>query len=457
MSASEGNPAVNPLELPSLPQPPLVLPRYRHTENNNSSNSVISVGKYLQVTSQAHPASSFPEEDGAESVLSLAEILSSLTNSTLSEEALPEHLQNDSYHYEDGGYFPTKNARFSLQQQLPLLDETQKEKVISRKAHSLGLLSRDWAKAPSIKRMIGNYSRREDSQQPPKPNSRPATVALRPESGEKVKQKQFFHRRDQKEVSPARLKTSPRSFSVDNSKLDKLRNIYESAGSQDKKRRNHRCKSRPATRQRKAEEGEYSRPVTQLGSKTERTAALQEVESEDGCCWNELPRNAQSRPVTRYGSQDSHATRTHEHQRNHRRDVSRPGTRQDSHTTRTHEHQQNHRRDVSRPVTRQDSHTTRTHEHHQNHRRDISRPVTRQGHLLDRQKRSQNNQSVALISRLRTPSKWSRPPGVDTLEEIIPPGSTPNQISANAERLRRKFEGVLDIQQHKLVSTYHCC
>ncbi len=371
-----------------------------------------------------------------ESVHSLVEELCAGESSTLTLEVLSELLDSeesvDAHHLED-----IRKARFSLPDQLPLLDECQKEKLISQKAHALGLLSRGWAKAPQVRRMMGRYIRENSQEGSDRPYSRPVTCGgtkktstneQTPSNAAKDKRPSVSGE-DRKEH---RNKTS-RSRSVDNSKLEKLKTIYnpsEKISLCDKKReigpsrlqssRSHRCesrmRSRPTTRlgthsndrmnTDRVGRGCYSRPVTRLGRKTsdsqapdkeERwlpTATVKEMDTEDECYWNELPTNTLSRPATRH----------------------------------------RHIQSSSYEAKLMDS----------------SRPVTRNGASshLGRQ------QSAALTVRLRKSHQRWEVPNLQTsggCNEGVQPGASPNQITAHAERVKRKFKGLLEIQQHKLV------
>lgn len=68
---------------------------------------------------------------------------------------MQEERQNS---HNDTVEFNTSNTatmKLASQEQLMMLDRSQKEKLLSNKAHSLGLTSRDWARSSKAKRMLG--------------------------------------------------------------------------------------------------------------------------------------------------------------------------------------------------------------------------------------------------------------------------------------------------------------
>ena len=357
---------------------------------------------------------------------------------------------------EDEANFLPKSARASLQDQLPLLDEAQKEKLIARKAQALGLISRDWVKTPHIKRMIGNYLW-EDLQESEnrcsysRQTSR-ETVNLRRgyvKSQSRESTLVVQQRRGQKRETPS-SSIKPKTLrhqSIDTVKLEKLKSIYEPSGSHERKKRespsrghlmrNHRCESRavsrPATRvttrgtekqdcwARELEEGARSRPATRASKKSHDVggvrlvaqlpnAVVKEVTDEDDCYWNEISTNKDTRRLSK-------------------------------------RKQYSESRDISRCVTRSSS---RQHYNSIKNNHFLSRPVTRETGVLHTHKGSQHCHSLAIAVRLRKPPRVGRT-GTDI--RALSPGAGPEQISAHATQMRRRFEGMLDIHHPKAVST----
>ncbi len=289
-----------------------------------------------------------------------------------------------------------RKARFSLPEPLSLLDDHQKEQLISQKAHALGLLSRGWAKAPHIRRMMRSYMHENWQDSDRNSYSRPVTCGGgkrddHSSSGVPNDKKAAPH---SKADSPSELrpKTS-RSRSVDNSKLDKLKSIYkpEKTSKQDKMKDStqqlsggsrcvSRLKSRPTTRLSSYDHHgrtSSSRPPTRMRSQPSGdkrvgqlpTATVKEVDVEDGHYWSELPTKA----MTRHG-----------------------------------------RREAKLP----------------------SRPATRNGHVG----LSQRSHSVALAIRLRKPQMWDV-------------SANNKDVRLDSTHTKRKFDGLLDIHQQKSIRT----
>lgn len=355
-----------------------------------------------------------------DSAHSLTEELSS-TSSTLTMDVLSEILASEepatTRSVED-----SRRARFSLPEQLPLLSEHQKERLISQKAHALGLLSRGWSKAPQIRRIMSSYIR-ESSQD--HIQSRPVTSGETKRTSKEEQMSPALTKDKKSGVSQKKGDRQPQSRSKDNSKLDRLKSIYkpsEKVSQVDKKREPsrmksvHRCesrlKSRPTTglnmygteQQDKGNggsRGSFSRPLTRLGRKSSEvekrggrlpTATVKELEIDDEYYWKELPSQSPSRPVTSY------------------------------------RHKQ---------LSSSESAQTPS----------ASRPVTRNGYLTGRQR----DHSMALALRLRRPqAKWEVPT-LQPSDKAIQPGSTPKQITAHVEHVKRKFDGILDIHKQKLI------
>ena len=171
---------------------PVVVPPQR--TKPQSSNSVISVNKYLQVvTSQKQQ--SLPEgdennhdekraeEEAAASEDCLPHVQSSglsyLVDTPPAEKNVSashefgsgdtveqltrdksmqgkKHLNGIQIHDADDEFHTPNTAamKLAVQEQLMMLDNIQKERLISNKAHALGLTSRDWAKSAKAKRML---------------------------------------------------------------------------------------------------------------------------------------------------------------------------------------------------------------------------------------------------------------------------------------------------------------
>ena len=305
------------------------LPRITQTTRTRHHNiSNISITKYLQVTSH-HQTDSTKQKDttetGPNSQHSLRSLpYSSMSDSSLSEE-VSEHLQNiasGSSMQQDLSQVQPMNLQVFLKDQLPPVDEVQKEKLISSKAHALGLLSRDWAKTPHIRRMMGTQQQdAHDLTNAPYTYSRPrgATKTNQECKGSDVKPSKRNSCRQASQEKP-RTKGS--------SKLERLKSIYEPAELPKRKTgprhssrvlstRNHsrcvsRAFSRPVTRLSHQDlmEGIYSRPATRfsrsqcLESRANKQVTIskereQEIESlEEDSYWNELPVSIQAQPTS---------------------------------------------------------------------------------------------------------------------------------------------------------------
>ena len=192
---SGGQGAAANVELPKIAAQsghtgPLIVPPQRNKQS--SSNSVISVNKYLQVvTSQQQQ--NLPEENEdseekreEEEATASQDCLPRVQSSGLSylTDTPPAEKTVGTTHSESGNTveqpthdkstqgkrhlngirdaadeFNTPNTaamKLAVQEQLMMLDNMQKERLISNKAHALGLTSRDWVKSAKAKRMLGN-------------------------------------------------------------------------------------------------------------------------------------------------------------------------------------------------------------------------------------------------------------------------------------------------------------
>lgn len=217
------------------------------------------------------------------------------------------------------------NLQVFLKEQLPPVDEVQKEKLISSKAHALGLLSRDWAKTPHIRRMMGTQQQdAHDFTNAPYTYSRPrgATKMNQECKGSDVKPSKR---------NSCRQTSQEKSRTKGSSKLERLRSIYEPAELPKRKigprhssrvlstRNYSRCVSRafsrPVTRLSHQDlmediKGIYSGPVTRfsrsqcLESRANKQVTIskereREIESlEDDSYWNELPVSIQAQPTS---------------------------------------------------------------------------------------------------------------------------------------------------------------
>lgn len=472
---------------------PLELPKItKATHPRHHNNSVISVAKYLQITSHHQPDTVNNKDSTNSSQHSLHNVVCSASASSISEDIISEHFRNEAssaYLLDGQGDLLPKSVQVFLQNQLPLVDEIQKEKLISSKAQALGLLSRDWSKTPHVRRLFGTYAQEDcDPSDASHMYSRPCT--RRRVTTSRVNQEhtstEETHHQNQLEVAKkdSRPKTSQEKIKCkDNAKLERLKSIYKQGELPKRKKttpnrlppaKNHRCESRafsrPATRfshwdQEMGDIKElYSRPATRfsrsrsLESRAEArrpqaTAKETDIESiEEDSYWNELPRATQTRPTVttkqdwkHFG--DSSVTRN---------ELPRATPIQSKTITKQ---EQKHFEDsgvariktTQRPMTRQSSQPHSTHGQSTS-----SRPVT--GAV--RQPRNTGYESIhhPLTTRLRKPSQSKSRATADTHHvhvavDSIPPGSTQQQISEHLARMKRKLDGVLDIQQHKLIPT----
>ena len=329
-----------------------------HTRHPNISN--ISITKYLQVTSH-HQTDSTKQKETADTGPSSQHSLpySSVSDSSLSGE-ISEHLQNDASGSSMQEDLPHPiNIQVFLKDHLPPVDEVQKEKIISSKAHALGLLSRDWAKTPHIRRMMGTQFAHEFTNAP--------YTDCTPTGARKTNQVCTGSDVKPSHKNPHRQTSREKPKTKGSSKIERLRSIYEPAELSKRKKmgprlssrllstKNHsrcvsRAFSRPATRfsQRDPMEdikGVYSRPVTRF-SRSQRPESRankqvtvtkereQEVESlEEDSYWNELPISIQTQPTTTIKQkrpENTNATPSSPTRQVHMHKTSRPPTRADS-------------------------------------------------------------------------------------------------------------------------------
>ena len=498
MSVNSSGTKPAPLELPKIAQA---------THPRHHTNSVISVAKYLQITSHHQPDSLNSKDGTNSSHHSLQDVACSASDSSLSEDIISEHFRNEassSHLLEGQADFLPKNVQILLQNQLPLVDEIQKERLISSKAHALGLLSRDWSKTPHVRRLFGTYTQGDrDSSDASHAYSRPCTRrAIATGTNQEHTSTEDTHHHHQLTVAkngPRPKTASEKTKCKDNPKLERLKSIYKQGELSKRKTtpnrlpptKNHRCESRafsrPATRfsHWDREMGDikelFSRPATRfsrsrsLESRAEARLPRATVkETEEDSYWNELPRATQKQPTTttRKHLEDSSAaknefpraiqtrpTTTTKQERKHLEDGSFARN-EFSRTTRTRpstttKQERKHLEDSSvarmkRPMTRQSSQPQNAHR-----QSNISRPVT--GAVSQPHDTGYDSTHRPLIMRLKKPSQSKKSRTIADTHHMavdsIAPGSTQQQISEHLARMRRKLDGVLDIQQQKLIPT----
>ena len=287
--------AATPLELPKIPEASQV-PQRRH--QRNTSSSIISISKYLRVTSQGESVEG-EEESGhtlphvpTTTSLSTASVTScekEIHSPTLDKDTLLSECPQPDKHTllsdQPESQVIFKLEKTKMREELFSLDRTQKEKMITNKAHSLGLISRGWSRTPSSKQTMSSYLSHQRNGSHSRPDTRQRDDHSQGSHSRPVTQQ----RDDHSQGSHSRLVTRQRD---------------------DHPQGSH---SRPVTRQRDDHpQGSHSRPVTRQR--------------------DDHPQGSHSRPVTR--QRDDHPQGSH----------SRPVTRQrDDHPQGSH----------SRPATRQ--------------------------------------------------------------------------------------------------------
>ena len=371
---SAGQGAAN-VELPKIAQGghsgPVIVPPQR---SKQSSNSVISVNKYLQVvTSQQQQSLPEGNEDSEEKReegdgISLQDCLPRVQSSghsyltdtppaektTQSSEIITEqpptyneimqgrkHLNG--IHDADEFNMPnTATMKLAVQEQLMMLDNMQKERLISNKAHALGLTSRDWAKSAKAKRMLGsdatkqerisenkngNVQHRSNEKErteyghtfKSRPATRMATAATTNQTRassrmdqstnssrahgyyteEKAASTVKYQELEQKKKSSGdyvhhqKPSESRRRREEDERKLEKLRSIYDSSSRKNKATPNQQSRSPSRLHSRCGNRRMMSRPVTRLSSWEQTTRSINQSKS------------SPSRPVTQAGQRRS--------------------------------------------------------------------------------------------------------------------------------------------------------
>ena len=285
---------------------PRILAKMR--AQNNKTLSTTSVTKYLTISSR--PQFILPpglgEEESAVDISShdsIGEPIPSISSETLVEDAVTPVMNNPQTMTSPGMWniADTYTRGVSRGLKPAMFDEVWRDRVLTQKAHALGLLSRDWAQAPRLKKVIGegttsyrhSLSTASGKEQPPG----------------KVEKKDNA-------VSSSRPRTSREnstSRTKDSEKLEKLRSIYKPAGATQSKRSTsrqqqpmakHKCESklsrRPSTtsdgidrdqREKERKSRHHSRPSTKLGKKLPHSGgAPRPVFSwEESQYWNEVP------------------------------------------------------------------------------------------------------------------------------------------------------------------------
>ena len=374
---SAGQGAAANVELPKIAEGghtgPVIMPPQR---SKQSSNSVISVNKYLQVvTSQQQQSLPEGNEDSEEkrgegeatssqdclphvqssglSYLADTPPAEKVTGATQGSENITEQPNHDKTMQgrrhlngiRDADEFNTPNTaamKLAVQEQLMMLDNMQKERLISNKAHALGLTSRDWAKSAKAKRMLGsdatkqerisenmNGNKQHQSNEKERaeyrhtfksrPATRMATATVTSQTrassrmdqsannsharGYYAKEKaagvEKYHELEQKKRSSGdyvhhqKPSESKRRREEDERKLEKLRSIYDSSSRKNKATPNQQSRSPSRLHSRCGNRRMMSRPVTRLSSWEQTTRRTDQ------------PKASSSRPVTQAGQRRS--------------------------------------------------------------------------------------------------------------------------------------------------------
>lgn len=364
------------LELPKIAQGgghsgPVVVPPQR---SKQSSSSVISVNKYLQVvTSQQQQSVPEGNEDSEEKkeeggdATSSQDCLPRVQSSGLSylaDTPPAENVTNANHGCENIAVQPTRDKsmqvkrhqneihdadefntpntaamKLAVQEQLMMLDNMQKERLISNKAHALGLTSRDWAKSAKAKRMLGNDAMKPQQKisesngitehQPnekertdyrhavkSRPATRMATAATTNQTRASSRMDQTNHRYTQEYTEQAagrekyreleqkkrssgdyvhhqKPSESRRRREEDERKLEKLRSIYDSSSRKNKVTPSQQNRSPSRLHSRCGNRRMMSRPVTRLSSWEQRSNGTNQQKV------------SPSRPVTQAGQRRS--------------------------------------------------------------------------------------------------------------------------------------------------------
>ena len=287
---------------------PRVLTRPRTRRNNSKTLSTSSVVKYLNITSRPHRTISLGlgEEESAvdgSSHGSLGDppcLSDTPVDSTALEEA--KSLKKD-----DSGTCSTEVKVLRRGCEPSPFDDAQRDRILTQKAHALGLLSRDRVRASLLQRINSqqNGTRTGDMS---RPHTRAGVDHHTRNKTSRVSYRQqhstvnHSHREERKdEHTELRPKTSREKTLQNSDKLDKMRAIYEpgsQARSHGRQLHKHRfgtvLSKRPSTRDgdgcQRERWKEMSRPGTKLGKKARVLAGRRPgMESEESQYWNEVP------------------------------------------------------------------------------------------------------------------------------------------------------------------------
>ena len=446
--------AATPLELPKIPEVSQV-PQRRH--QRNTSSSIISISKYLRVTSQGESVEGEEESGHTLPHVPTTTSLSTASVTSCEKEIHPPPLDKDTLLSDQ----PESQVVFKLEktkmrEELFSLDRTQKEKMITNKAHSLGLISRGWSRTPSSKQTLTSYL----SHQRMGSHSRPVTRQRddypqdsRPATRQRDDHPQGNHSRPvtrQRDDHPQGNHSRP----VTRQRDDHPQGSHSRPVT--RQRDDHPQDSRPVTRQRDDHPGVIDHSTGQLYQDEKEKQHKERVQ-----------RSSKPRPQSRMtgeGREKLDRLKTIYNSSARGKHSKKPVSRCTS-------------RAATRPATRlSDNGLTR-------------RPATRIGisglacleengywNELPRQRSSQPQRGGRNSSSTRHGSKVKKPKdkfspaslAVDVShsqdnhmvtmatrvknkrtvnETSIAPGATPQQISEHLFRLKRKFEGVLNVQR----------
>ena len=347
---------VGSLELPTIAQTTHIRPPSQRVDNRNKNSSVISVNKYLQVTSHnRHSLTEEEEEDGIDRETEKVEdkelTCDGASGSSLSNEILAQHFSSEKMapnsNNDAAAFQVPKPTTLTVQQQMLYMDSSQREKIISNKAHSLGLISRDWShmrrtlnrnsQAASSENnedytgyrytlfMRSSKRQNQDTSTQRRPRIDHATGQIHHDSPpERLSPQPIPQREHRQRLPPSR----PKTRAEDVRKLERLKSIYEPSSKRSSSRKNDpsttrqpsRCESRATSRAqtragfrrqsfkpRVPSRYVSSRPATRAADsnfqRTIRGRLNLSEEREGSTYWNELPikprhLNSKSRPVT---------------------------------------------------------------------------------------------------------------------------------------------------------------
>ena len=204
--------------------------------------------------------------------------------------------------------------------QPPKFDEDAwRDRVLSQKARALGLLSRDWAQAPQLKRVMNDETMgsgttrpgtRADTNKPhTRTDTRPRTRAnsrrdTRPHTrmdttSYRQQNPYLYHSRRKEPSTESRPRTSHEKVTSarTSEKLEKMRAIYEPGGCKRSSNRDqqattkHRCHSQLSERPVAEDQAEKPNYVSRPGTKLRKRMHIHRpvLESEESQYWNEVP------------------------------------------------------------------------------------------------------------------------------------------------------------------------